>query len=74
MQLVIDPGFVPDEVDVENEVCSLTVVNCVDSTVFTAAPQSDAIFQQTMEIARKKVRVVIVGALGMNLKRSPFYE
>ncbi len=45
-----------------------------DSVIITAASSSDEIVQQAMEMCRKKGRVVVVGAVGLGLKRSPFYE
>lgn len=73
-QLGMDHGFVPGEVDVENEIRHLTGDHGVDATIITAASQSNAIVQQAVEITRKKGRVVVVGAVGLGLKRSPFYE
>jgi predicted dehydrogenase len=52
----------------------LTAGHGVDTTIITAASSSDEIVQQAMEITRKKGRVVLVGAVGLGLKRSPFYE
>jgi predicted dehydrogenase len=45
-----------------------------DSIIITAASSSDAIVQQAMEICRRKGKVVVVGAVGLGLQRSPFYE
>ena len=73
-QLGVDFAFHPSEVDVNNEIRHLTGDYGVDVTIITAASQSDAIVQQAMEITRKKGRVVIVGAVGLGLKRAPFYE
>ncbi len=73
-QLGMDHGFVPGEVDVENEVRHRTGDHGVDATIITAASESNAIVQQAMEITRKKGRVVVVGAVGLSLKRSPFYK
>jgi predicted dehydrogenase len=70
----MDFGYVPGEVDVENEIRHLTGDHGVDATIITAASESDAIVQQAMEITRKKGRVVVVGAVGLGLKRAPFYE
>lgn len=67
-------AFVSHEVDVLNEVQLLTEGHGVDATIITASSQSDAIVQQAMEITRKKGRVVVVGDVGLGLKRSPFYE
>lgn len=73
-RLGMDHGFVPGQADVENEVRHLTGGHGVDSTIITAASRGDAIVQQAMDLTRKKGRVVVVGAVGLGLKRSPFYE
>lgn len=59
---------------VRKEVEFLTAHHGVDSTIITAASQSDSIVQQAMEVTRKKGRVVLVGDVGLNLQRSPFYK
>ncbi|MCB4755585.1 MAG: bi-domain-containing oxidoreductase [Elusimicrobia bacterium] len=46
----------------------------VDATIITASTLSDEPAQTAFEITRKKGRIVVVGAVGMNLQRSPFYE
>lgn len=46
----------------------------VDATIITASTESDAPLQQAMEITRRKGTVVVVGAVGLNLKRNPWYE
>lgn len=73
-QLGADHAFVSHKVDVLNEVRHLTDGHGVDATIITAASRSDAIVQQAMEISRKKGRVVVVGAVGLGLERSPFYQ
>jgi len=73
-QLGADHALNPSEVDVKNEIRHLTGDHGVDATIIAAASSSDAIAQQAMEITRKKGRVVVVGAVGLGLKRSPFYE
>ena len=74
-ELGLDWGFVTSAVDIQKEVFNLTDGHGVDSTVITAsAPDNDIIVQQAMEITRKKGKVVIVGDVGLGLKRSPFYE
>ena len=73
-KLGADHAFNPAEVDVRNEVRHLTGDHGADATIITAASSSDAVVQQAMEITRKKGRVVVVGAVGLGLKRSPFYE
>lgn len=46
----------------------------VDSTIITASTSSSEPLQLAMEITRKKGKVVIVGAIGMELQRNPFYK
>ncbi len=41
--------------------------------IYASTPSSEPV-RQAMEMARKKGRVVVVGAVGMELDRSPFYE
>ena len=60
--------------DWENPVHQFTGGYGVDATIITAGSTSDAIVQQAMEITRKKGKVVVVGGVGLGLKRSPFYE
>jgi len=45
-----------------------------DSVIIYAAAKSNEPVKQAMEMARKKGRVIVVGAVGMALDRSPFYE
>lgn len=73
-KLGADYSFLISEVDYLNETLHITGGHGVDVTIITAASQSDEIVQQAMEITRKKGRVVVVGAVGLGLKRSPFYE
>jgi polar amino acid transport system substrate-binding protein len=46
----------------------------VDAVIITAATDSNAPVELALEIVRKRGTVVVVGAVGMNLPRSPFYE
>lgn len=46
----------------------------VDAIIITAATDSNAPVELALEIVRKRGTVVVVGAVGMNLPRSPFYE
>jgi threonine dehydrogenase-like Zn-dependent dehydrogenase len=45
-----------------------------DSVIVYAAAKSSEPVKQAMAMARKKGRVIVVGAVGMALDRSPFYE
>jgi len=73
-ELGADYAFDPVQVELQKEICNLTSGYGVDATIITAASNSNAIVQQAMEITRKKGRVVVVGDVGLGLKRSPFYE
>lgn len=59
--------------DVNAEIAFFTEHYGVDSAIITAASQSDTIVQQAMEVTRKKGKVVVVGDVGLNLQRAPFY-
>jgi len=45
-----------------------------DAVIITAATTSNDPVQFAMRYARKRSKVVIVGAVGMDIQRSPFYE
>ena len=45
-----------------------------DSVIIYAATASSEPVKQAMQMARKKGKVVVVGAVGMEIDRSPFYE
>ena len=45
-----------------------------DGVVITAASQSNEVISQAMHLTRKKGRVVLVGDVGLNLKRDDFYK
>lgn len=45
-----------------------------DSVIITAGTPSSAPVQLAMDICRQKGNVVIVGAVGMDLQRNPFYK
>lgn len=67
-------AFVSAEVDPVAEVLRRTGNHGADATIITAASTSDELVQQAMQMTRKKGKVVVVGAVGLGLKRSPFYE
>ena len=62
------------QADPVTQVMNVTGGMGADSTIIAASSESDAIVQQAMEMTRKKGKVVVVGAVGLGLKRSPFYE
>lgn len=60
--------------DPVKEVLIFTNDRGADATIITASSESDEIVQQAMEMTRKKGTVVVVGAVGLGLKRHPFYK
>ncbi len=73
-QLGADYVYHATEDQIEKEIVFLTEHYGVDATIITAASQSSAIMQQAMEITRKRGRIVIVGDVGLELNRDPFYQ
>jgi predicted dehydrogenase/threonine dehydrogenase-like Zn-dependent dehydrogenase len=69
-----DRTYDSSAVDVVAEVLHDTEAHGADRTIITAATSSSEPVQQAMRLTRRKGRVVIVGAVGMALQRSPFYE
>ncbi|MFC2130912.1 Gfo/Idh/MocA family oxidoreductase, partial [Bacteroidota bacterium] len=45
-----------------------------DAVIITASTGSNEPMELALQLARKKGKVVVVGAVGMNLPRSPFYQ
>jgi predicted dehydrogenase/threonine dehydrogenase-like Zn-dependent dehydrogenase len=45
-----------------------------DAVIIAAATKSNEPIELALQFARKKSRVVVVGAVGMDIPRSPFYE
>lgn len=62
------------EHDVVKEIAFWTDQQGVDVTIVAAASPKDYLVQQAMEITRKKGRVVVVGDVGLGLKRAPLYQ
>jgi predicted dehydrogenase/threonine dehydrogenase-like Zn-dependent dehydrogenase len=46
----------------------------VDAAIITASAKNDDIIHQAAESCRKRGRIVLVGVVGLNLRRSDFYE
>jgi hypothetical protein len=46
----------------------------VDGVIITASAKTDEIVHQAAEMCRKRGRVILVGVIGLNLRRSDFYE
>ena len=60
--------------DVVDKIMKYTDGIGADSVIIYAATPSSEPVKQAMQMARKKGRVVVVGAVGMEIDRSPFYE
>ena len=45
-----------------------------DAVLITASAKTDEIVHQAAEMCRKRGRIVLVGVIGLNLRRSDFYE
>lgn len=72
-ELGLDIGLAPERNAVA-EVLKYTDGIGADVVIIYAATSSNEPVRQAMQMARKKGKVVVVGAVGMDLKRSPFYE
>jgi predicted dehydrogenase/threonine dehydrogenase-like Zn-dependent dehydrogenase len=46
----------------------------VDGVLITAASQSDEVMHQSAEMCRKRGRIVLVGVVGLNLRRDDFFK
>ena len=46
----------------------------VDGVLITAATKSDEVMHQAAEMSRKRGRIVLVGVVGLNLRRDDFFE
>jgi len=57
-----------------NEVLKHTDGIGADSVIIYAATKSNEPVKQAMQMVRKKGKVVVVGVVGMEIDRSPFYE
>lgn len=73
-RLGADYVFNPSQHDIAREIAFLTEHQGVDVTIITAAAHDDTIIQQSMEITRKKGRVVLVGDVAMKFDRNPCYQ
>jgi predicted dehydrogenase/threonine dehydrogenase-like Zn-dependent dehydrogenase len=52
----------------------VTAERGVDAAIITASAKTDAIVHQAAESCRQRGRIVLVGVVGLNLRRSDFYE
>jgi predicted dehydrogenase/threonine dehydrogenase-like Zn-dependent dehydrogenase len=70
----MDFGIHPGEEDYVDRIKKLTGGFGADAVIVTAATASHDVISQAMQSCRKKGRVVLVGDVGLNLKRADFYD
>lgn len=63
-----------DPKEFERFVRDLTGGHGADQTIITAATKSNTLINQSMEVTRRKGRVVIVGDIGLKAERATFYR
>jgi len=74
LSLGMDKGLNPERDKIVDEAIRFSNGFGVDSVVLTAATESSVPVNQAMEMCRRKGKVVIVGAVGLSLKRDEFYK
>jgi len=67
-------GLNPLKVDAVREVLRLTHEFGADGVVVAAASRSSALVADAMKMSRRKGRVVVVGDVGLNIRRDLMYE
>ena len=67
----VDLSADQDPVKIANE---WTDGHGVDGVLVTASTKSDELIHQAATMCRKRGRIVLVGVIGLNLRRSDFYE
>ncbi len=72
-KLGIDFVLGPGDADPVGSVARLTDGNGADGVIITAATPSHEVVSAAFNLCRKKGRVVLVGDVGLNLKRADFY-
>lgn len=68
---VVDPV---DEQDIFAAASNVSRNRGVDAVIITASTQSNKLVAQAAQMCRKRGRIVLVGVVGLDLKRSDFYE
>jgi predicted dehydrogenase/threonine dehydrogenase-like Zn-dependent dehydrogenase len=70
----LSKGLDPSQEDPVRAVMEFTGGLGADAVIITASASGGDLLQQAMRMVRKKGRVVVVGAVPLELARSPFYE
>jgi threonine dehydrogenase-like Zn-dependent dehydrogenase/predicted dehydrogenase len=63
-----------EHLNIQNKINLISHLNGVDAVIITASTKSDEIISQSFKLCRKKGRIIIVGDVGLNLRRQDFYE
>ena len=63
----------PSSFDNVKDIMAFTDSIGCDAVIITASTSSNQPMELALELARKKGKVVVVGAIGMNVPRGPFY-
>ncbi len=71
--LGLTDGVVVGEDSLETAAQQLSAGRGVDAVLLTAGTASSEPIRQAMRLVRKRGRVVVVGAVGLELEREPFY-
>ena len=67
-------SFNANEVDVVKIVDSLTKQIGADAVLITASTKSDEVISQAAQMSRKRGRIVLIGVIGLDIKRDDFYK
>ena len=70
----MDQGLNPVEEDIVERIIRMTDGLGADAAIVTAASPDHDIISEAMRACRKKARVVLVGDVGLNLRREDFYR
>lgn len=74
LSMGLDIGLNPGKTNIVNEVIRNTNGYGSDSVIITAASKSSIVINEAMEMCRRKGKVIIVGAVNLNLEREEFYK
>ena len=72
-EFVLEKSILANKEDVAEEIMDYTGQVGVDAVIICAQSPSNEIINQAMRVCRERGRVVIVGDVGLNLERQPFY-
>ncbi len=74
VKLGADLSILADDPDLEDKIFNFTSGNGVDAVIINAATQSSEPANQGLRLCRKRGRVVVVGAIGMQIERAAMYK